>query len=392
LNHKVKFQLIDHGWEAQFETASMLKAKQLRIMSPFIKKRAAARLARGKKDIRVLTRFSLPEFAEGVSDLSALRAFLKAGAEVRGIRNLHSKMYLFGDRRSIVTSANLTSAALTRNHELGFVSDDSLIIQSCHDYFDRLWDQAGPQTSLTHKLINEWEDLITNPTRGEVRRPSGLRDYGANLNFLPDVPPTTLAPGISSQAFIKFFGTSNSRASLGTSVIKEVNRSESHWSLSYPRSRRPRQVEDGDVMFIGTLVSKPDDVRIYGRAIAYKHQPGRDEASAADIRRVGWKAKWSNYIRVRDPEFIDGTLGNGISLKELMDHLGASSFASTEQNQQAGAGNIRPHMALRSQPQVRLSATAAKWLNSRFDQAIAESGRIRIAQLETLYWPRLPYE
>jgi phosphatidylserine/phosphatidylglycerophosphate/cardiolipin synthase-like enzyme len=37
----------------------------------------------------------------------------------RGIRHLHSKLYLVGDRRAVVTSANLTTGALDRNEEFG---------------------------------------------------------------------------------------------------------------------------------------------------------------------------------------------------------------------------------------------------------------------------------
>ena len=35
-------------------------------------------------------------------------------ARVRGVRNLHAKLYIFGESRAIITSCNLTEAALTR--------------------------------------------------------------------------------------------------------------------------------------------------------------------------------------------------------------------------------------------------------------------------------------
>src|SRR5690242_6698864 len=137
------FRLIDQGWKTEFEAAGKLNSDELLIMSPFIKERAVRRLTSGKKAIRVLTRFSLRDFSEGVSDLSALRHLLEIGCEVRGIRNLHSKLYVFGTLRGIVTSANLTDAAVTRNHELGFISDEPGTIQSCRNYFERLWAAAG---------------------------------------------------------------------------------------------------------------------------------------------------------------------------------------------------------------------------------------------------------
>ena len=38
----------------------------------------------------MITRFNLADFAEGVSDIEALRLLLDAGANIRGIRNLHA--------------------------------------------------------------------------------------------------------------------------------------------------------------------------------------------------------------------------------------------------------------------------------------------------------------
>ena len=66
------FQLIDHNWTSVFEQAVTLKANDLLIVSPFIKLGAVKRLTAGQKSIRVLTRFSLHDLLEGVSDLSAL--------------------------------------------------------------------------------------------------------------------------------------------------------------------------------------------------------------------------------------------------------------------------------------------------------------------------------
>jgi len=117
----------------------------VRIVCPFIKKRAAERLLkRGRpKLLQVITRFNQLEFSVGVSDIAALRLLLESGAEIRGVRNLHAKLYVFGASRVILTSANLTEAGLLRNHELGVVSNDLQIGAHCLEYFDNLWRRAG---------------------------------------------------------------------------------------------------------------------------------------------------------------------------------------------------------------------------------------------------------
>lgn len=144
-------------------------------------------------------------------------------------------------------------------------------------------------------------------------------------------------------------------------------------------------------MFIGRM-ARPHDTLIYGRAIAYEHQPGRDDASDADKKRRDWKKQWGTYIRVRDPEFVAGTLANGVSLSELMEKFGPEAFVSTDQNKRRGSGNTDPRIALRSKAHMPLTQKAADWLNTKFYQALAKHGRIPISQLEKLLWPELPNE
>ena len=137
------FHLDDNGWGQELERALCADSGELRIVCPFIKSRALGRLLALKPgQIRVITRFNLEDFALGVSDIGALGTLLARSAEVRGIRNLHAKMYLFGNTRAIITSANLTDAGLDRNPELGIVTDDPAAIASCLDYFNSLWNRG----------------------------------------------------------------------------------------------------------------------------------------------------------------------------------------------------------------------------------------------------------
>ena len=113
-------RLVDEGWERELFTAFKRNRGEIRIVCPFIKSSTVKRLfSSNQTSIRVVTRFSLSDFFEGVSDLDALRELLERGAAVRGVRNLHAKLYLFGKKKSIVTSANLTKSALVRNREFG---------------------------------------------------------------------------------------------------------------------------------------------------------------------------------------------------------------------------------------------------------------------------------
>ena len=119
-------RFVEKGWNREFTEALSADASELRIICPFIKAGVIDGLLSWRPGIvQVITRFNLADFAEGVSDIAALQKLLDADARVRGVRNLHAKLYLFGASRAIITSANLTASVLNKNHEFGMVADDA---------------------------------------------------------------------------------------------------------------------------------------------------------------------------------------------------------------------------------------------------------------------------
>jgi hypothetical protein len=385
-------RLVDAGWSREIAKALRAEADELRIISPFIKTGALGRLLPAKpRNVSVITRFNLADFAAGVSDIEALRRLLECGAAIRGVRNLHAKMYLFGDKRAIVTSANLTEAALNRNLEFGIVSDAPEIIAACRCYFDALWGRSG--TSLTIRQLDQWNDMVTRH-RAQGRRPDDqgiLGDFGADAG-MGNPPPTLLPIAIADapQAFVKFLGKGNDRASLSTPTIEAIERAGCHWAVAYPATKRPKSVKDGAVIFIGRLTYDPNDIRVFGRAIGMRYVPGRDDATPEDIERRAWKATWSRYIRVHHAEFVAGTMVNGVSLSELMNALGANSFAPTKRNAARGEGNTDPRRAYQQQAAVELSAEGFAWLRERLQAAFDLHGTVPQDDLDKLDWPAIP--
>lgn len=287
------FRLVDAGWERLFDDAMTVAGERLRIICPFIKRGVIERpLAHGRpKSIEVLTRFDLRHYCDGVSDVEALALLLERGARIRGVRNLHAKVYQFGQARAIVTSANLTRAALRSNHEFGFVSDDRDVLTRCERYFDELWGKAGPD--LTRERVTDWR-VIVDGYRARGAPPLGeeFLDEGVDVGLPAEEGEPFPPDAISFRSFVKFFGDARNRADRSLLVRAEVERAGCHWACTYPRGKRPRQVEDGSIMFMGRLVRRPDDILVFGRAIGLRHQPGRDDASPAEIARREWKSRW----------------------------------------------------------------------------------------------------
>ncbi|CAN7290137.1 phospholipase D family protein [Pararhizobium sp. LjRoot238] len=385
-------RLVDAGWTKEFDEGLALESHNLCVISPFIKHRAAKRiLSHAPKSMRVITRFSLSDFADGVSDIGALRALLVAGATVRGIKNLHAKVYVFGIRRAIVTSANLTEAALTRNHEFGLVSDEPKIISASKDYFEKLWACGG--ADLTTQQLDEWERAVVNHlARGAPHGSAeSLPDFGVTG---ADVFSSPLPTGVinGEQAYVKFLGEGDNRVSLSFPVRDEVESALCHWALTYPANKRPTSVTDGALMFVGRLTRDPRDIIIFGRAIGMKYVPRRDDASADEINVREWKDTWPRYIRVHHAEFVAGTMANGVSLNALMDALSHDAFISTQRNHAIGQGNTNPYKAYRQLAAVQLSLQGQQWLTERLQIALERHGRLPQDELNKLGWPTLPTE
>jgi hypothetical protein len=186
--------------------------------------------------------------------------------------------------------------------------------------------------------------------------------------------------------FVKFFGQGNSRSARDRPVVDAVATSGSHRICTYPRGRRPRAVGDGDVIFMAHLVSGPNDIRVYGRAVARAYEEGRDDAGAEEIARRPWLERWPHFIRVRGLEFVDGTLGDGVSLAELMDELGAYAFGPTAENADRGMGNVDPRQSIRQAAAIRLTEAGTSWLEEELELAFSKFGKVRAEEAAGLDW------
>jgi phospholipase D-like protein len=382
-----KFELIDGKWLSRFEEAFGANCGNLRLMAPFIKEGAIRQLlhARQLGRIRVLTRFDLEDCRAGVQDLEALRLLLRRKASVKGIKGLHSKLYIFDDRTAILGSVNLTGAALRSNHELGVQIFEADAVHTCTEYFDRLWKAAD--STLTEAKIDRWKREVeaagTSDKQPSRRR---LKDHGSEIaqDAGAELPPVESVKTLGRQVFVKFFGLGTRRIPASQSVLQTVQEDGSHWACTY--GTRPHQPNDGDIVYFARMVKEGSDHRIYGRGIALKYVAGRDEATKSEIDERDWKKNWPYYIRIHDAEFIDGKLQDCPSLLEMFEELDAMALARTSENAQAGSGNRNPRRSIMRKPATLLAPIGAAWLRKRFEARL-KKGSIPSAALGRLDWP-----
>ena len=339
--------------------------KELKIISPFVQENVLRKIQSNFdfNNLELITRFKLEDFAMNVSSLAGLKFSVDKGASIYGIKDLHSKVYLFDKRAAIVTSANLTNGGLLSNYECGIFLTDKTLIQNLHDYFNQL--KQIPSNKLSVSDCNNWEQKL-----------AGIVIRKGNAIKLPDFGASVKSFDKSKNYYIKFFGKADNRVGLDFLIEEEIERALCHYACCFPLKKKPRQVKEGDIIFMARMTDNPNDYAVFGKAIALKYTEGRDIASEQEIIERQWKARWPIYLRVIEPVFINGTMKDGIFLSELIQKFDYDSFPSTRQRFDNGEKNIKPTKSLMRKPYVKLTPNSAAWLEQRFEEILSNIGQV----------------
>lgn len=362
---------IQENWLNIFKE-NLSGVNNLKLISPFVSDNMVNHLLQKFKGdkIQVITRFNLNDFRSGVSSLKAIEKLLINGVEIKGIQNLHTKMYLFDSKSVIITSANFTSGGFFNNREFGIITDESQVINSAKSYFNELW--QIDQNLLKLSVLKDWEIAIKesykNYTFSEL---PNLRDFGSSYT-------KNVIKG--RRYFIKFFGLGNDRAEMKTLVEDNIRYGIAHYAISFSKAkndRRPTRYRDGDIVFMAQLSKhNQNDYSIFARGTTVKQDRERDVAGLDDFNHVSWTKDWPILVRVKDVQFINGTYADCPRMNNLIFDLDYECFESTLNNYKKNSGNTSPHYALMQKSDVRLSEAGALWMEEKFEKAINKKGII----------------
>jgi hypothetical protein len=147
----------------------------IKITSPFVKEeicREIIEAKQSKSDFELITSFKLMSIYSGSLDLSALEIILSANGTVKNFSKLHSKVYLFDDKKAVITSGNLTSGGLLRNYEYGVLIDDKSLLSEIQKDFQELSDNVNTGTIKKSDLESVRNILADIPKNQSIKLPS----------------------------------------------------------------------------------------------------------------------------------------------------------------------------------------------------------------------------
>lgn len=156
--------------------------KEMLFCAPFIKKDVVDAILVNRKpgvELEVITSANIANFINGSLDLEAIKTLLNAGVKVVNFQNLHAKIYLFDNKKALVTSANLTNSALYKNYEYGLLlhEDEKDAVDAIYSDFITMMDSelCG---SFNIESINEIQKYIDSYSGKGLTR---VDDEGENI-------------------------------------------------------------------------------------------------------------------------------------------------------------------------------------------------------------------
>lgn len=172
-----EISFIQNAFEHEFSSMIKDSNEELFFVCPFIKEDITKKILEFNDNLRIkiLLNSNISNIYQNLTDFKAIKLLVKSGAEVRSMPNLHAKMYIFDNKKAIITSSNLTNAGLNSNIEFGVLINSENFIQG----------------SILPILYKYWEDDKTvKIDDSELEKIYlDLKDYEIHNLSIPEVIP-----------------------------------------------------------------------------------------------------------------------------------------------------------------------------------------------------------
>jgi hypothetical protein len=384
----------NHGFE--IKDLMNLVEDRILIISPFMGMKTCEELSnviiKNKLLCKIITRFYREDFIQNASSLDGLSYLLDAGAEIMSLIGLHTKLYIFDDKYSIITSANYTYGGLYSNVELGIKIDNEFEINiKCEEYFFDLWHEINDfntknsnKAIVTKDLINEERRIvnIAGSNRTKSTRNFNEIKQGAILEKIisSDILEKALVkysqPDINNiiGGWLKFSADAKNRHDPNIGYFDIFN--------DFTKTRtffptRPIGIKSDDRIFLALVSYDNDNVPtpiIMGRAFS----SGFKDKNIVTNKIMGWEDWMIDYpyfVELNNIEIINGPAKYGISLLDMYRKLKGNFYPSTF-GLDYSFEKIRTHHYQKDK--IRISKYAEEILNNELDKKYLEYGKIEI--------------
>lgn len=155
--------ILKSPWKSEFVRLVSDARKSIHLASPYIKKDIATLIvehSKPKVKIDYLNSFKLSNFYRGASDLEALEILHKRNANLKSYHQLHAKIFIFDEEKSVVTSGNLTSGGLLNNYEYGLLINDKDLSYKISEDYKKIFRNEEVTGRITDEIIKKASQIL----------------------------------------------------------------------------------------------------------------------------------------------------------------------------------------------------------------------------------------
>lgn len=325
----------------------------------------AKMMVKKKIKVVVITRFSYNDFHCGVSSLKGLGILLKAGCEIKALKGLHTKLYVFDAKAIILGSSNFTNGGLISNIELNIlIEDNQEMVDQGIAYFEEINSLIEKEHFIDEAMISKAMGFMAaagkNPNFikmddfGAEPRPKKYSSSLEDMFYQPQMPKESLPKNI----WIKFEGYSDHRRT-ANNLRLEINLTQSGaYRTRFPS--RPTGFRDGDLVFLARNTWDNNGEKtpvIYGYGTAQKFNvlnvvPEKEQQQDENMER------WNYYIYVDAFKYV-ASLKEGISLLDVLRDVGYNTYPKARERKDHYKKLKQTH---RRKDKLRMTHAAAEYL------------------------------
>jgi HKD family nuclease len=305
------------------------------LICPFIGINTSRMLAdimeRKKIKATIITRFSRNDFYAGASSIQGLNILKNAGCELKAVKKLHTKLYIFDNDAIILGSSNFTDGGLISNVELNIlIKEEKEIINHALSYFNEINDSIEEEYFITDKRIKE-EIKFLSTLKGIKKHP-----FPPSTDFGKEIKPKKGADQIEklltsnqpTNAWIKFEGFSGTHRAKNNELLMLNLNDGIGYKTHFPK--RPIGFKNNDLVFVArnsTDKNNVDTPMIFGYGLAQKFDHSNIVPQEERVQNPN-SDRWPYFIYVKDFKYTN-TLLDGISLLDVLREVGYNTYPNS---------------------------------------------------------------
>lgn len=228
-------QILKTPWKNDLMKLVSESTKSIKITSPFVKENICNELLLNKNkntSLELITSFKLLNVYSGSLDLKGLENIIKNKGVVKNFSKLHSKIYLFDDKKVIISSSNLTNGGLLNNFEYGIYTDNIEIVSKVVKDFSLISSNENVGNIKQTEIDTVRKMLAKIPSSEPIKLPKleieSSEENFDTLEIQDDIISSTLS-GWKLEVFKCVESLPNQVFSLN-----EINKFEPHLKKIYP--------------------------------------------------------------------------------------------------------------------------------------------------------------